>query len=360
MTVPQKLFLAKQLEKLGVDVIEAGFPNASPEDFESVQSIAETCRGLEVCALARCHEKDIDAAIRSLQKALNPRIHVFIATSDIHLEHKLKITRAQAIEKAVVGVKMARAFTPCVDFSPEDATRSDRSFLVEILSAVIDGGADTINIPDTVGYMTPHEYGELIGFLKKRVPGMDRVIISTHCHNDLGLAVANSLAGIMQGARQIECTINGIGERAGNASLEEVVMTLKTRRDIYQACTKIDTTQLLATSQMLSEITGQTVQPNKAIVGKNAFAHGAGIHQHGMLAERSTYEIMRPEDVGFPSSHIILSKHSGRHGLDYRLKEIGIALPPDKLDQFFAKFKILADKKKHISDDDLIMLSNNV
>lgn len=357
MNIRQKLLLAKQLEKLGIDVIEAGFPNASPEDFESVKLIAETCPKVEVCALARCHEKDIEAAIHALKAAAKPRIHVFIATSDIHLKHKLKISREQAIEKAVMGVKMARSFTSRVDFSPEDGTRSDRGFLIEILSAVIQAGVDTINIPDTVGYMTPQEYGDLIGFIRKNVPGIENMIIATHCHNDLGLAVANSLAGVLQGARQIECTINGIGERAGNASLEEIVMTLKTRRDLYQATTNVDTTQLLATSHLLSQITGQKVQANKAIVGKNAFAHGAGIHQHGMISERSTYEIMKPEDVGFSSTHIFLSKHSGRHGLLHRLKELGIELPPEKLDQVFVKFKALADKKKHIYDEDLIFLS---
>lgn len=357
MNIKQKVLLAQQLEKLGVDVIEAGFPNASPEDFESVRVIGETCPKVEVCALARCHEKDIEAAIHALKGAAKPRIHVFVATSDIHLQHKLKITREQAIEKAVMGVKMARSFTSRVDFSPEDATRSDRRFLVEILSAVIEAGADTINVPDTVGYMTPQEYGDLIGFLNQNVPGIEKMIIATHCHNDLGLAVANSLAGVMQGARQIECTINGIGERAGNASLEEVVMSLKTRRDLYQATTNIDTIQLLATSHLLSEITGQKVQANKAIVGENAFAHGSGIHQHGMISERSTYEIMKPEDVGFSSTHIFLSKHSGRHGLVYRLKALGIDLPREKLDRVFVKFKDLADRKKQINDADLILLA---
>jgi len=357
MNIRQKILLAKQLEKLGVDVIEAGFPNASPEDFESVKLIAETCQKVEICALARCHEKDIEAAIHALKGAAKPRIHVFIATSDIHLKHKLKISREQAIEKAVMGVKMARTFTSHVDFSPEDGTRSDRGFLIEILSAVIQAGVDTINIPDTVGYMTPQEYGDLIGFLRKNVPGIENIIIATHCHDDLGLAVANSLAGVLQGATQIECTINGIGERAGNASLEEIVMTLKTRQDLYQATTHVDTTQLLATSHLLSQITGQKVQANKAIVGKNAFAHGAGIHQHGMISERSTYEIMKPEDVGFSSTHIFLSKHSGRHGLVHRLNELGIDLPSEKLDRVFVKFKALADKKKHIYDEDLILLS---
>jgi 2-isopropylmalate synthase len=357
MNTRQKLLLAKQLEKLGVDVIEAGFPNASPEDFEAVKLIAEACTQAEICALARCHEKDIEAAMTALKGADKPRIHVFIATSDIHLKHKLKISHAQAIEKAVFGVKMAKTFTPRVDFSPEDCTRSERGFLIEILSAVIEAGADTLNLPDTVGYMTPYEYGDLIGFLRQNVKGIENVIISTHCHNDLGLAVANSLAGVLQGARQIECTINGIGERAGNASLEEVVMVLKTRQDVYGAATQVDTTQLLATSHLLSKITGQKIQANKAIVGKNAFAHGSGIHQHGMVSERSTYEIMKPEDVGFSSTHISLSKHSGRHGLTHRLNALGIHLSKEKLDEVFVRFKALASKKKLIDDKDLVFLS---
>lgn len=354
MNLSQKLLMAAQLEKLGVDVIEAGFPNASPDDFEAVKQIASTCFQSEICALARCHEKDIEAAIKALQNAAKPRIHVFVATSDIHLQHKLKISRTQAIEKAIMGVKMACSFTSRVDFSPEDATRSDRGFLLEMLAAVIEAGADTLNIPDTVGYMAPQEYGDLIALIRKHVPA--HIIVSTHTHNDLGLAVANSLAGILNGANQIECTINGIGERAGNASLEEVVMSLKTRKDFYAASTAIDTTQLLATSQLLAQITGNPVQANKAIVGKNAFAHGAGIHQHGMVAERSTYEIMRPEDVGFASTHIVLSKHSGRHGLVHRLNSLGIQLGPEKLDELFAQFKILADQKKEINDDDLRLL----
>ncbi len=356
MTIEQKVTLAKQLERLRVDVIEAGFPNASPDDFEAVKAIAEMCQQVEICALARCHSNDIQAAIEALQVASKPRIHVFIATSDIHLQHKLKITREQAIERAVAGVSMARAFTPLVDFSPEDATRSDREFLVEILTAVIAAGVDTINIPDTVGYMTPQEYGELIAYLRAHVAGIERVIISTHCHNDLGLAVANSLAGVLQGAKQVECTINGIGERAGNASLEEVVMLLKTRRDLYQVSTQVDTTQLLATSRLLSDITGQDVQANKAIVGRNAFAHGAGIHQHGMVSERSTYEIMRPEDVGCATTQIYLSKHSGRHGLAHRLKALGIVLSPEEMDEGFPQFKALADRKKQVDDSDLMQL----
>lgn len=357
MTIRQKLLFAKQLEKLGVDVIEAGFPIASQDDFESVKLISQSCSSVEVCALARCNEKDINAAIRALSGAAKPRIHVFIASSDLHLQHKLKITREQAIEKAFQGVMMARSFTSQVEFTPEDASRSDRGFLVEILIAAIEAGANTLNIPDTVGYMTPDEYGDLIRYVKGHVPGIEKLVISTHCHDDLGFAVANSLAGVRNGAGQVECTINGIGERAGNASLEEVVMILKTRHDIYHAGSRIDTTQLLATSRLLSQITGQRVPPNKAIVGSNAFSHGSGIHQHGMISDRSTYEIMKPEDIGFASTQIYLSKHSGRHGLMHRLKNLGIELPPEKLDSLFEKFKTLADKKKHIYDQDLIFLA---
>lgn len=357
MNLKQKLLFAGQLEKLGVDVIEAGFPVASPEDFEAVRQIAEALSKPEICALARCHEKDIERAAKALEKATKPRIHVFIATSDIHLKHKLKITPAQAIEKAVAAVRFARSFTARVDFSPEDATRSNPQFLIDILQAVIEAGADTLNIPDTVGYLTPHEYGKLIQFLHQKVVGIEKTIISTHCHDDLGLAVANSLHGVLNGAKQVECTINGIGERAGNASLEEIVMALKTRKDVYQTLTHIDTTQLAATSHLLTQITGQKIPLNKAIVGKNAFAHGSGIHQHGMVSERSTYEIMKPEDVGITSTSLFLSKHSGRHGLAHRLAEIGIKLETEKLDSIFLKFKKLADKKKHIYDEDLIRLA---
>ena len=359
MNLREKLMMARQLEKLGVDVIEAGFPNASPDDFESVKQIAETCQKLEVCGLCRCHEGDIEAAIKALKNAAKPRIHVFIATSDIHLEYKLKISREEAIKKAVMGVKLAKSFTDRVDFSPEDATRSDHQFLVEILTEVIKAGADTINIPDTVGYATPDEFGDLIKFLNENVPGIKDVIISTHCHNDLGLAVANSLAGIKNGVRQIECTINGIGERAGNAALEEVTMAIRTRPDIYSEKTNINTKQLLATSKLLTSITGRSVQPNKAIVGQNAFAHEAGIHQHGILANPLTYEIMKPEDIGYDSNELILGKHSGRNALTDRLKTLGIELNKEQLNAVFEKFKALADKKKNIYDEDLIMLSTD-
>jgi len=357
MNLKEKLLMAKQLEKLGVDVIEAGFANASPDDFEAVEEIGRICEKVEVCGLARCHEGDIDATIRALAKATSPRIHVFIATSDIHLEYKLKIGRDEAIKKAIMGVKMAREFTDMVDFSPEDATRSDRNFLVEILTEAIKAGADTINIPDTVGYTTPGEFEDLIRFLISSVPGSENVIWSTHCHNDLGLAVANSLAGVAGGATQVECTINGIGERAGNAALEEVVMAIRTRPDLYQVETGIDTTQLYPTSKLLSQITGQKVQVNKAIVGKNAFAHEAGIHQHGVLSNRLTYEIMSAEDVGKLEDQLVLGKHSGRNALKDRLLTLGIETLPERLDFLFQKFKALADKKKNIYDEDLILLA---
>jgi len=357
MNLSEKLMLAKQLEKLGVDVIEAGFPNASPDDFESVKQIAESCNKLEVCGLCRCHEGDIEAAKKALKNAAKPRIHVFLATSDIHLEYKLKMSRDEAIKRAIMGVKMAKEFTDRVDFSPEDATRSDHQYLVEILTEVIKAGADTINIPDTVGYSTPEEFGELIKFLYDNVPGMKDVIIATHCHNDLGLAVANSLAGVRNGATQIECTINGIGERAGNAALEEVIMAMKTRPDLFPEKNNIKTKQLLPTSKMLISITAQPVQANKAIVGKNAFAHEAGIHQHGMLANSLTYEIMKPEDIGYTKNELVLGKHSGRNALNDRLKELGIELEQEQLNKVFVKFKALADKKKNIYDEDLILLT---
>jgi len=357
MNLREKLMMAQQLENLGVDVIEAGFAAASPEDFESVKQIGEICGKTEICGLARCNEMDIEATIKALRGAKKPRIHVFIATSDIHLEHKLKISRDEAVKKAIMGVKMAKSFTDMVDFSPEDATRSDWNFLVEILTEAVKAGADTLNIPDTVGYSTPEEYGALIKFLKEKIPGADKIIFSTHCHDDLGLAVANSLAGVLNGARQIECTINGIGERAGNAALEEVVMAMKTRPDIFKEKNNIDTKQLYATSKLLSQITGQKVQANKAIVGKNAFAHEAGIHQHGILSNRLTYEIMKAEDVGRSTNQLILGKHSGRNALATRLTQLGIQVSKERMEIIFAKFKALADKKKNIYDEDLIMVA---
>lgn len=357
MNLREKLMMAQQLENLGVDVIEAGFAAASPEDFEAVKQIGELCAKAEICGLARCNEMDIDSSIKALKGANKPRIHVFIATSDIHLEHKLKISRDEAIKKAIMGVKMAKSFTDMVDFSPEDATRSDWNFLVEILNEAVKAGADTLNIPDTVGYTTPEEYGALIKFLREKVVGADKVIFSTHCHDDLGLAAANSLAGVMNGAGQIECTINGIGERAGNAALEEVVMAMKTRPDLFKKKINIDARQLYATSKLLSQITGQKVQANKAIVGKNAFSHEAGIHQHGILSNRLTYEIMKAEDVGRTTNQLILGKHSGRNALAARLVQLGIQVSKERMEIIFAKFKALADKKKNIYDEDLIMVA---
>lgn len=357
MNLREKLMMARQLENLGVDIIEAGFPAASPEDFESVKQIAQSCKKLEVCALCRCHEEDINTAIKALQKAKNPRIHVFIATSDLHLKFKLKISREEAIKKAIAAIHLAKSFTKNIEFSPEDATRSDKKFLVKILSEAVKAGATTLNIPDTVGYATPKEFGELIAYLKKNVKNSNKVIFSTHCHNDLGLAVANSLAGIQNGARQIECTINGIGERAGNAAVEEIVMALKTRPDIYKEQAGINTKKLLATSKLLTQITGQSVQANKAIVGKNAFAHEAGIHQHGILTNPLTYEIMKPEDVGYVKSDLVLGKHSGRNAILSRLKEMGIEPTKERLEFIFIQFKKLADKKKNIYDEDLLLLA---
>jgi len=351
MNLAEKILMARQLEKMGVDVIEAGFPIASPGDFESVKKISEELTKPEICGLARCNEKDIETAMKALEKAKKPRIHIFIATSDIHLWYKLKMTRDEAIKKAIAGIKLAKTFTDRVDFSPEDATRSDRKFLIEILEEAIKAGADTLNIPDTVGYSTPEEFGDLIRCLIANVRGIKNVIVSTHCHNDLGLAVANSLSGVINGARQVECTINGIGERAGNAALEEVVMAIKTRPELFTEKTNIDTTQLLAASKLLTQITGQEIQSNKAIVGRNAFAHEAGIHQHGIISNRLTYEIMKPEDVGYSSSNnLILGKHSGKNAISNRLKTMGIDPSEEKMEEIFAKFKVLADKKKNVYD----------
>jgi len=359
MRKEEKVAFAKRLEALGVDVIEAGFPIASTQDFESVFAIAENCRNVEVCALARCNEKDIDCAIRALEKASRPRIHVFIATSEIHMRHKLKMTREEVLKRAVDGVRQARAFTSRVEFSAEDASRTEREFLVEVLEAAIQAGADVVNIPDTLGYMTPEEYGDLIAYVSVHVRGIEKVIISTHCHDDLGLSVANSLAGILNGASQIECTINGVGERAGNASLEEVVMAIKIKSDLYKAETRVHTPGLLGISQFLTEITGHKAPPNKAIVGKNAFAHGSGVHQHGMLSNHDTYQIMDPKEVGFDAPEIVLSKHSGKHALKYRLERLGIDVG-GTLDVLFTAFKDLADRKKCVYDEDLMILTRRL
>ncbi|APW62708.1 2-isopropylmalate synthase [Paludisphaera borealis] len=356
MNMAEKLELARALAGMGVDVIEAGFPIASVGDFDSVRAIAAEITGATVCGLARCNDRDIDRAWEAVQFAQKPRIHVFLATSAIHREHKLRMTRAQIVERAVAGVRRAAAVCKDVEFSPEDAARTEIEFLREVIEAVIDAGATTVNIPDTVGYAMPSQYAAVIRALIEGVPNIGRAVISTHCHDDLGLAVANSLAGVEAGARQVECTINGIGERAGNAALEEIVMALKTRHDYYGLETNIKTERLFPVSRMLSSITGMAVQRNKAIVGSNAFAHEAGIHQDGMLKERSTYEIMRPEDVGVSRTDLVLGKHSGRHALRDRVVEMGYTLSEEQIETLFHDFKALADKKKEVYDEDVAVL----
>ncbi len=353
MNVDEKLQVARQLGKLGVDIIEAGFPIASPGDFEAVRRIATELRGATIAGLARTRDEDIDRAGEALKPAESKRIHTFIATSDIHLQYKLRMSREDVIETAINAVKRAKRYTDDVEFSAEDATRSDWDYLCRVIEEVIRVGAKTVNIPDTVGYTVPQEFGELIEYLMNKVPNIDKAVISVHCHNDLGLAVANSLTAILKGAGQVECTINGIGERAGNASMEEIVMALKTRPRFFNADTRIVTQEIYKTSRLVSKITGMVVQPNKAIVGANAFAHEAGIHQDGFLKERSTYEIMRPEDVGIPSSKLVLGKHSGRHAFKERLKELGYELSEDDINRAFEKFKHLADQKKYIFDEDI-------
>ncbi|MEZ0231433.1 MAG: 2-isopropylmalate synthase [Methylophilaceae bacterium] len=354
MTKEEKIRIARQLEKLGVNVIEAGFAAASPGDFDAIHSIAEIIQESTVCSLARANENDIRRAGEAIKPAKKGRIHTFIATSPIHMENKLRMTPDQVLARAVQAVKWALEYTDDVEFSAEDAVRSDMDFLIKVYSAVIDAGAKTLNVPDTVGYSIPAAWGERMQQLIERVPNSDKVIWSTHCHNDLGMAVANSLAAVMNGARQVECTINGLGERAGNASLEEIVMAIKTRRDIFNLETSIDTTQIVATSKLVSTITGYPVQPNKAIVGANAFAHESGIHQDGVLKHRETYEIMRAEDVGWGTNKLTLGKLSGRNAFRTRLTELGITLESeDALNAAFARFKELADKKSEIFDEDL-------
>lgn len=354
MKTDEKIRLALQLEKLGVDVIEAGFPISSPGDFEAVQKVSEVITESAVCGLSRAAEKDIQAAWDALKKAKRPRIHTFLATSDIHMKYKLQKSRDEVVAMAVHAVKFARNLCADVEFSAEDATRSDPEFLYRVVEAVINAGASTVNLPDTVGYTTPEEMYSFISGIVNNVPNIDKAILSTHNHNDLGLGVANALAAIRAGVNQIECTINGIGERAGNAALEEIVMAVNVRKDLYADvdCT-INTKELYRSSRMLTNITGVEVQPNKAIVGKNAFAHEAGIHQDGILKERTTYEIMTAESVGFPSNALVLGKHSGRNAFTTRLKELGYEISDDQLEKAFAEFKILADKKKEIYDEDL-------
>lgn len=356
MNLEEKLEVAQALVDLGVDVIEAGFPIASPGDFEAVREIARTVRGATICGLARCNDKDIDRAWEALRDAPDARIHIFLATSAIHREFKLKMNKEEIIQRAVDGVQRGKGYCENIEFSPEDAARTEPDFLCRVVEAAIKAGATTVNIPDTVGYATPAHFGKVINNLVNRVPNIDRAIISVHCHNDLGLAVANSLAAVENGAGQIECTINGIGERAGNCSLEEVVMAMRTRADYYHTTTKINTPRLVPTSRLLTNITGMQVQRNKAIVGRNAFAHEAGIHQDGMLKERTTYEIMRPEDVGFMQTDLVLGKHSGRAALSDRAKALGYHLTGDHLQEVFDEFKRLADKKKEVYDADIAAL----
>ncbi|NBW96153.1 MAG: 2-isopropylmalate synthase [Planctomycetia bacterium] len=356
MNLTEKMEVAQALVQLGVDVIEAGFPIASPGDFESVQEIAKAVRGATVCGLARCNDADIERAWDALRHASQPRIHVFLATSAIHREFKLRMTEDEIVARAVAGVKRARSVCGDVEFSPEDAARTEIDFLCRVVEAVIDAGATTVNIPDTVGYATPLQMHHVIRSLRDRVRGIDRAVISVHCHDDLGLAVANSLAAVEAGAGQVECTINGIGERAGNCSLEEVVMALRTRRDHYGCDTRVVTQRLVPTSRLVANITGIQVPRNKAIVGRNAFAHEAGIHQDGMLKERSTYEIMRPEDVGLERTDLVLGKHSGRAALADRAKALGYQLSPEQLQTLFERFKVLADRKKEIYDGDVAAL----
>lgn len=353
LDVREKVELAQALAKLHVDVIEAGFPVASPGDFEAVSQIASTIKGPIIAGLARADKKDIDVAREALQKAEDPRIHVFLASSDIHLQYKLKMTREQMLAQSVEAVRYAKRFVSDVEFSCEDASRSDWNFLCQVYSAVIAAGATVINIPDTVGYSTPDEFGALIRHIRENVTAIDKAEISVHCHDDLGLAVANSLAAIANGARQIECTINGLGERAGNASLEEVVMAIATRREFYQANTTIDTRQLYRTSRLISSHTGVVVPPNKAIVGDNAFAHESGIHQHGVLNNPLTYEVIKPEMVGVNTSLLVLGKHSGRHAFEDKIKKLGYELPEAKVNAIFKEFKMLADRKKVVYDRDI-------
>ena len=354
MTKDEKLRIAKALEKMHVDIIEAGFPIASPGDFEAVKSVSELITESTVCGLARALNKDIDCAAEALKSAKSFRIHTFLATSPIHMREKLRMDPEQVIENAVKAVKRAGKYTDNIEFSPEDAGRSEFDFLCRVIEAVINAGATTINIPDTVGYNLPQYFGELVGNLIENIPNSDKAVFSVHCHNDLGLAVGNSLAAVLNGARQVECTINGLGERAGNAALEEVVMAVRTRKDVFTCDTKLDTRQIVHCSRLVSTITGFPVQPNKAIVGANAFAHESGIHQDGVLKSRETYEIMRAEDVGWNANRMVLGKHSGRNAFRTRLEELGISFEKEEeLNAVFSQFKELADKKHEIYDDDL-------
>lgn len=353
MNLTEKIEMARQLEKLGVDVIEAGFAVASPMDHKSVQTIAAAVSNCTVASLARCTKGDIDAAWDAVKEAKHPRIHVFLATSDIHMEYKLKMTREQVLERISSMVAYAKSFCDDIEFSAEDASRSDRAFLAQCYTNAVAAGATTLNVPDTVGYSTPQEMAELITYLKEHVEGIENTDISVHCHDDLGMAVANTLACIKAGATQVECTVNGIGERAGNASLEEIVMALHTRRDFYEAETGINTRQIYNSSKLLSNITGVPIPPSKAIVGANAFAHESGIHQHGVISNAQTYEIMKSTDVGIPQNTMVLGKHSGKHALREKLASMGYELDDQEMENVFARFKDLADKKKNITGSDI-------
>ncbi|NLY42802.1 MAG: 2-isopropylmalate synthase [Clostridiaceae bacterium] len=356
LNIQEKLEIAKQLEKLGVDVIEAGFAIASPGDFKAVKAVAETIKNATVASLCRAVEKDIDRAWEAIRNAVSPRIHTFIATSDIHMKYKLKMSEDEVVERAVAMIKYAKKYCSNVEFSAEDAGRTRPEFLFRVIKAAIDAGATCINVPDTVGYTTPPEFGALIRSIMENVDGIEKVDLSVHCHNDLGMAVANSLAAIENGATQVECTINGLGERAGNASLEEIVMALTTRKNYFNVHHNIDTTQIYKTSRLVSNLTGVHVQPNKAVVGDNAFAHESGIHQHGVLNEKSTYEIMTPESIGLSANRMVLGKHSGRHAFEEKLKELGYTLEQDAINEAFKMFKELADKKKVVHDEDIHVL----
>ena len=356
LNIKEKLEIARKLSALKVDVIEAGFPVASPGDFDSVKEIAREIRGPSIAGLARALEKDIEAAARALEKAESPRIHIFLSTSKTHREHKLQKNKSEIIKMATDAVQFGKKFCDDIEFSPEDASRTEQDFLCEVIEAVIDAGAKTVNIPDTVGYAVPDEFGELISNIKSNVSNIDKAVISVHCHNDLGMAVANSLAAVKAGARQVECTINGIGERAGNAAMEEIVMALKTRRNFFGVGTRIDTQQIMPCSKLVSSLTGFFVQRNKAIVGKNAFAHESGVHQDGFLKKKDTYEIMNPKDIGLEESELVLGKHSGRNALSKKIEDLGYTLTDGELKEVFEDFKILADEKKDLFEEDILSL----
>ncbi len=359
MNIEEKIEIAKQLEALKVDIIEAGFAISSPGDFRSVEAVSKTIKNCTVASLARAVDKDIDAAYEAVKCAVSPRIHTFIATSPVHMQYKLKMTPDEVLDRTVAAVARAKKYLSDVEFSAEDAMRSDPAFLAKVIEAAITAGATTVNIPDTVGYVVPEEMGRMIRYLKENVPNIDKAVISVHCHNDLGMGVANSLAGVLAGASQVECTVNGLGERAGNAALEEIVMAIKTRRAMFGCYTDVDSKQLNRTSKLVYNIIGQTAAINKPIIGANAFAHEAGIHQHGVMAERTTYEIMSPEDVGITKSALVLGKHSGRHAIEERLTELGYTFTESELSTYYEKVKELSEKKKYISDSDLETIVNN-